>query len=305
MMIDALLATCNSRFTTERHKKPCDNCNYIEKCPSVYNECERCLERIHFPSRFTDGLPPRKYDCVNMADYYTCKYTHKYTSELIYALNNLKDLIDIENIKILSFGCGPCTDLLALDYLREANIYSYNNLEYRGVDYSKNVWKNIHKDIKNECLAGTKVRFFYDDACKIIDDIADGQWVPHLVVFQYFFSDMNKNADIGEVTSFINRFAEYANMKMPLNSYIVMNDINLSTMYGGGREYFDKLLTLMDKGLYYKGYFKNNSRPTTYKYGREFEKNNLFFETRTVSRYNPFESCSSAQMIFKKGVEVT
>jgi hypothetical protein len=300
-MLQQLLSACDNRFQSERHGKTCGGCTYTGFCPNDACECEKCLELVHFPDRVVVGAPPRQYNCTHMADYYVCKYACKYVSELIYAFERLKDLMSLQNIKVLSFGCGPCTDLLALDFLRQRGDYCFTNLEYRGVDYSKDVWANIHRDIKTKHSAGVDVKFAYSDARDLIDKIVADKWIPDLVVFQYFFSDMNKNAEASEVSAFVNAFAEYTNTKMLDNSYIVLNDINLSIKFGGGREYFDRLLTQMNNGVHVKGHFHNNSRPNTYDYGQQFEHNKLFFDISTLALFSPFGSCSSAQMIFKKG----
>jgi hypothetical protein len=55
----------------------------------------------------------------------------------------LRDVKSSDNLKVLSFGCGPCTDLLALDCLWNTREYSYRKLEYRGVDYSEVVWSRV------------------------------------------------------------------------------------------------------------------------------------------------------------------
>jgi hypothetical protein len=240
-----------------------------------------------------------------MADFYVCKYACKYSSELVYAFGLLKDLISRRNLKVLSFGCGPCTDLLALDYLRGNDAYCYEFLDYRGVDYGEYVWQDIHDDIKSICPDEVHVRFSYKNAKTFITRMTSCSWVPDLIVFQYFFSDMHKSAGAREVNAFINEFAKYANSRMHLNSYIVLNDINLSTQYGGGREYFDKLFNALSRGLHDKGHFHNNTRKNTYGYGRELEKNSLFFGTSNLKIYNPFTSCSSAQMIYQKGGKET
>lgn len=304
-MIDSLLMACDQRFQRERHGQKCHNCTYGGFCPNAECECERCLELVHFPTRVAEGAPPRRYDCTHMADYYVCKYACKYVSELIYAFQCLIDLRKRHDIKVLSFGCGPCTDLLALDYLRRSGVYGFKTLEYRGVDYGQEVWNNIHKDIIEFSPTGIDTKFFYEDARKLIQKIAAGRWAPDLVVFQYFFSDMNKNAKPGEILLFVNAFAEYSNTKMPVDSYIVLNDINLSTARGGGREYFYRLFKHINNGLFLsKGHFHNNLR-NAYNYGCEFERNDLFFDISTLWLYNPFGSCSSAQMIIKKGGEAT
>lgn len=70
-------------------------------------------------------------------------------SELVYALSQVKDLRDKKHLRVMSVGCGPCTDLFALDYLNENGIFKFETIEYRGIDLAKTVWGEIHKQIKN------------------------------------------------------------------------------------------------------------------------------------------------------------
>lgn len=143
-MLQTILSRCDERF--RNHTAQCFNCTYGEYCP---HDCERCLDFIHNPSHAPYGAPDRKYDCIHMADMYTCKYSCRYTSELVYALRRFTDLKNQEQIRVLSFGCGPCTDLFALDYLKQHNEMHFQNIEYRGIDYSRDVWFPIHSDIKS------------------------------------------------------------------------------------------------------------------------------------------------------------
>jgi hypothetical protein len=304
-MIDDLLSACDNRFQTDRHGRSCDNCTYFGFCPNDICECEKCLELVHFPDRVAVDVPPRQYDCTHMADYYVCKYACRYTSEIAYAFERMRCLKAQRSIKVLSFGCGPCTDLLALDYLRQTGEYQFETLEYRGIDYGQAVWENIHTDLDLCKSAGINVRFFYDDAKVIINQIAKGNWAPDLVVFQYFFSDMNKNSDTSDITDFIQTFAQYANRMMPSGSYIVLNDINLSIRWKGGREYFDRLNDQLQGFESRRAHF-NNDRPGrgTFQYGSgsdgEYTDNNLMFKTEHLINYNPFTHCSSAQMLLKR-----
>jgi hypothetical protein len=300
-MFNQLLAACNNRYLYEKKHCTGNKCTYAGFCPNT-GECGSCLKLVHFPDRVKEDAPQRQYDCTHMADYYVCKYACKYISELIYAFVQLQDLKNKRTLKVLSFGCGPCTDLLALDHLRQQQIYSYDTLEYRGVDYGRDVWANIHNDISTMISEDDiVVKFYYNDVIKLISTIANGTWIPDLVVFQYFFSDMNKNSPKQEIANFMNTFAKYANTKMGDCSYIVFNDINLSVSYGGGREYFDRIHNLLDGGCYTTGHFHNEIRPNTYEYGQIFPDNSLFFDINGLTLYQPFESCSSAQMIYKKG----
>lgn len=304
-MIETILAKCD-----ERYEKPecaeCIDCTYKGHCPG---NCEICLDYIHNPLHAPNGAPERKYDCVHMADMYTCKYSYRYTSEIIYALKRCKDLWNLDSLKVLSFGCGPCTDLFAIDYLHESGKLRYQNIEYRGVDYSKDVWKYIHRDIKQFENQSRKIDFFYKDACELITTIERGNWVPNLIVFQYVFSDMQKHTSSQSINYFMDTFAKYYNRKISSKTYIILNDVNLGKEYGGGRQYFDQLCNKLEGTITRKGRFCNdNSRseyyPRGYTYGEdsdgEFPDNRNFFDINNWRVYSPFDTCASAQMIIKK-----
>ena len=305
-MISQFLSTCDKRYQNTQSCDSCDDCSYKDFCP---HDCEKCLDFIHTPSHAPDGAPNRKYDCDRMADFYVCKYTCRYTSEMIYALRRLKDLSNKQSIKVLSLGCGPCTDLLALEYLQAKREYSFANLEYRGIDYSEDVWKEIHTNIKSLSPDGIVAKFYYQDICDFIDKIGKGAWVPDLVTFQYFLSDLHKHSATTAVNNFIKSFAQFANDHMASNSYIVMNDINLGAGYGGGRDYFDTLYSLLTSCTCRRGRFCNdNSRspfyPRGYTYGDdddgEFPCNKNMFLLSQWTAYSPFDTCASAQMLIKK-----
>jgi len=51
-----------------------------------------------------------------------------------------------------------------------------------------------------------KVRFYYKDACDLVKEIAEGLWIPDLVTFQYFFSDMKKHSQTEKIDEFHSGF---------------------------------------------------------------------------------------------------
>lgn len=152
MLLETILLSCDKRHRMLQNKQ-CSGCSYGEFCP---HNCEKCLDAIHNPNHACEGAPARKYDCVHMADVYTCKYSCRYTSEIMYALERCIDLHDVASLEVLSFGCGPCTDLFAIESLRGKSVLSFEEIEYRGVDYSETVWKNIHQDIQSYNNRNTK-----------------------------------------------------------------------------------------------------------------------------------------------------
>lgn len=305
MMLESILLDCDKRYEKSGHEQ-CADCSYGSFCK---HDCEKCLDAIHNHSHAPEGAPERQYDCVHMADVYTCKYSCRYTSEIIYALERCKDLCDIKELKVLSFGCGPCTDLFAIEFLRKKQILSYQKIEYRGVDYSEDVWKWIHRDILQFQDAYCKIGFYYNDACELINKIVEGAWVPNLIVFQYVFSDMEKHTDAGKIKNFIDVFARYYNTKIQPNTYTILNDVNLGRGYGGGREYFDQLYGKLDGSVCQKGRFCNDNAkssyyPRGYTYGEdsdgEFPRNTNQFDLSPWKKYSPYDTCASAQMMIKK-----
>jgi len=301
MLIHEILNKCIGRYEKPECEQ-CEDCSYGECCP---HDCEKCLDYLHNPNHAPENAPERKYDCVHMADFYTCKYSCRYTSELMYAIQRCVDIQDIDKLKVLSFGCGPCTDLFALDALKEKRLISFDNIQYRGVDYSKEVWANIHRNITELKKENMNVRFFYKDACQLIDEIANGSWTPNLIVFQYVFSDMQKHTTSDDIRHFINTFAKYYNNKISPNTYVILNDINLGCSYGGGRDHFDSLLNKLRNGIYSKNYFCNDNStssyyPRGYTYGDELPDNRNYFNLSGLRKFSPFDTCASAQMIIKK-----
>ena len=185
----------------------------------------------------------------------------------------------------------------------------YEELDYRGVDYSEDVWKLIHTDIKAFETENVKINFWYNDICAEIYAITQGSWRPDLIVFQYVFSDMHKNSGEAKTNSFIEAFANYYNEKVELKTYLLLNDVNLGKGYGGGREYFDSLYNRLIIASGAKGQFCNdNSRsnryPRGYPYGGEMRDNKNLFDIRKWQKYSPYDTCASALMLIKKELQV-
>ena len=115
---------------------------------------------------------------------------------------------------------------------------------------------------------------------------------------------MEKNCDDKELRMFLSKTASFINDKMDDNTYIVLNDINLSTNMGGGREHFDTLLRMIPDSEYRQYHFNNSNKSKHYHYGDEYETNELVLApTVDLRDYEPFNTCASAQLIIKKVME--
>lgn len=101
-------------------------------------------KKVHYPQNAPEQ---RKYDCVHMADCYYCKYAYKYASEIVYGLSRFAGIRNKKKLKIMSVGCGPCTEPAAVDYLKKKGFLNYGKLQYRGIDPLGSVWNPIWDDI--------------------------------------------------------------------------------------------------------------------------------------------------------------
>lgn len=128
MLLYDLIENCSYRDEYQNEHEQCEGCSYGECCP---RDCQDCLQYVHYPQK---APAPRKYDCVHMADCYYCKYAYKYASEMVYGLSCFAEIRDKKKLKIMSVGCGPCTELAAVDYLRNEGVLNYDQLDYRGID---------------------------------------------------------------------------------------------------------------------------------------------------------------------------
>ena len=290
-MISSIVAHCHERYIHSR----CISCSYQEHCP---HDCAKCLHYIHTP---TAAPAPREYDCGHMADFYVCKYAHKYTSEMYCALMQAQDAKNKSHLRVLSIGCGPCTDLLALNLLQQEKIYEFSSVEYRGIELDTSIWENILTDIGTICPLGYDICIANADVCMYIDTLMEDDWRPDIIILQYVFSDMQKKCDTNTIEAFVACLAHYFDT-CDQNTYIICNDINLSTTFNGGREYFDLLFRKIASRKQCRTlHFKNSNKANHYEYGEEYRTNELIcIPPEYLNRYDPYLSCASAQIIIKK-----
>lgn len=296
MLLYDLIEKCSYRDEFQNGHEQCLDCSYGDHCPG---NCQICLQCVPYPQ---SAPAPRKYDCVHMADCYYCKYAYKYASEIVYGLSCFAEIRNKKKLKIMSVGCGPCTELAAIDYLEEKGILNYEELQYRGIDPLGNVWNRIWDDIIK--YFGDGINFYQNDILELVDIIVNHSWVPDVLIFQYVFSDMYKHSNIVEITKFIDKLSFFLNSCVEKPIYILCNDINLSTSYGGGREFFDILESrISSPKIVRRMHFDNVNKDRHYDYGDEYSSNALVFDeiSYEIKRaYNPFDSCASAQILIKK-----
>ena len=301
MLIDEMLEYCKDDYSNKN--RACTDCNHTCECPG---DCSVCLYQIHY--KHSEPGARHSYNCRFLSDYYVCKYSFKYTSEIIYALHQdeVSYLQDKSKLNVLSIGCGPCTDLFALDCLSNAHEYNFDKLEYIGVDLLPQPWGRLHNEIKGYYANDPKfnANFCYKDIKNVIPVLISQKFKFHLIIMNYLLSDFHKYGGEISVLDFLNKLVYYIVNVCP-DTAIVINDINLACSLGGGRDYFDTLY----RKLSHSGFrccqlhFDKSNKERHFEYGVEYPSNDLLFDPRIVNEYYsfaPYESCASAQIIIYK-----
>lgn len=145
MLMEDLVIFCNKEYQNSE----CYPCTAKKMCNVECGiNCKDCLDDIHWHrNEYRD-----EYNCERLLDYYVCRYSYKYCSEIIYALDEL-DLSAYPYFHILSLGCGGAPDLMAFEYMQYRQKISYCGLD-------KNIfWKKIHNFIEDN-FEGGSVKFY-------------------------------------------------------------------------------------------------------------------------------------------------
>ncbi len=288
--IHDIVIYCNDLYKNNHSEYRCENCE--NKCKG---SCESCLDAIHFGD-------DRRYNCKNIVNYYFCKYIYKYSSEIKYLFEAHHTLIGLDNLRVLSIGCGPCTDLFGILTAIE-NSEDNKKLEYTGIDLN-DTWVDIHDYILANKSDDFKVEFIYDDVFNIIhSDKFKKEINPNIIVFQYVLSDIIKyNNDI-EIKDFLDKLINEIIIKLEDDSFIIFNDIN----HMDTRKYFDYMRNkISSQGIniqWKKHHFKHDIKPY-YRYGTEHDSNNVAYDVpfEILGTYSPWTFCSSSQLVIRKKV---
>lgn len=290
MDINDIVNYCDDLYTRNETYYRCESCN--NECQG---NCENCLDKIHFGDK-------RRYNCENIKNYYICKYIYKYSSEIQYLFETHHTLKELNHMKILSIGCGPCTDLFGI-----INTICDNKLdvliEYTGIDLN-DIWKDIHDFINENNNEIINTHFIYDDVFDIVkkDEFKD-ILNTNILIFQYVLSDIIKYKTDKETEDFIKKIVDEIILNLENNSFIIFNDIN----YFDSRKYFDYMLNeIRNRGIdiqYQSHHFNNNVRKSHYDYGHEYNSNDVKLDIpqEILDQYRPWTFCSSAQLIIRKG----
>jgi len=292
-MIQELVEFCDASFAPNTKGLPCYGNPIIS--------CTDCLKEIHF-NRGSN----REYDCMNMCHWYVCQDIYRYVSEMAWQLHDTKLGLRkrIAPLNICSIGCGPCSELIAIEEYRRKNglTFEYN---YTGFDLN-NVWSPIQHKVASLTADPTSIKFVNED---VFDYYGHTEDRPDMIIMNYMLSDMLKH---GEKTfaEFLNNFFNFVD---GLSScFILINDINLGRNKSEPRYYYDTICDRIKKGCSHGGFdcikyhFADSQKPY-FRFEEKRPMSEVLFKVpeKIAKQYNTNTECHSAQMTIIKKKEST
>ena len=295
MLINELTLFCDKNYMSScagscmRYNQ----CNHAVKCSGG---CSNCLKEIHFPESDSDRCD---YNCLKLINFYVCRYTHKYASEMFYLLGKSRVLSGMKEYKILSLGCGGCSDLIAFD------TFAVNkNLAYVGIEINR-LWEHVHNFIhKYKGIKRKKFikNFGYFDAL----DVMQINPQSNVLVLNYVLSSIHRSVPSKTMNFLRVLYAFMTNPNLSRPFVFLFNDVN-NTFYG--RNNFDRMICAVqnfygERISIQRFYFdyKNDDEGKVYRYGTKHIASGLLYALPyklRVSQYGIREFCTSAQVLIE------
>lgn len=285
MLIDELTSFCDVAYRNMN----CQKCNHPNNCP---NNCGKCLDEVHFHN---GNSYKRYYDCPRMINFYVCRYTHKYASEVYYLLSQSSVLNKMDKWRIISAGCGGCSDLIAFDTLARQQD---KNFHYVGADINP-LWKPVHDFVGSCVKENSTAKFTYSNALDLIFAVKDKF---NVLMLNYIISSIY-HYDRAKAEKFMRDIYDLAMCGKFARPFIIaVNDVNHTNE---GRD----LVNCFAQNLY--NYFGGNNifvqryyfpYGAPFRYGRSYENYELIYPVPNklcAGNYGIRPFCTSAQTLIE------
>ena len=289
MPINKLVQYCHSEYLLKVEQ--CSQCPNRAQGSCTSKNCSTCFQEMFFENT------GRTFNCVCSTYSYVCRYIYQYSSEILHILKLLKPWfkdengIKIDSLNVLSIGCGPCSEVFAVDsFLKEIE---YNGtITYNGFD-TNSIWGDVQN--KAKAILPFSVNISTQNCFDYIRATSNYTY-PNVLILNYLLSDICIH---GNITQFINDVVENIIDPMPSRSIIIINDINLRNP----RDYYKSLIQKIN--------IKNNAGQIAfsfigYTYGHRYNYNHTFFSLKEesiemlIKMYGTKTLCTSAQLVILK-----
>lgn len=291
------LFPCNGiRYKVCAHDAMCGmHCCIDGNCVSCLSDMFRKHEQAN-----------RVYNCLPITYTYTLRFLNRYASEVYHILNTFLDsFTDLSGKNIVSIGCGPATELVALERICREN--SINSVQYHGFDMNT-VWESVQSMLGR--MVCNPVSTFYNNCLKDNTEILKNA---KLLIANYLLSDIYKHSNNScqnrQVLDFLNNSILPIFNAMPKDSYLLINDVNSCNM---GRDDIEEWFQSLDANLFerhwgtFEMYYKDRNgylRPMTFKSPGTILRNKSFVFSDIIDLFaysKNVTECNSAFVLIKK-----
>lgn len=288
-MLEAATSYCAAMF---QQYAICRHCTHPSgRCSG---SCRDCSEQVNYHK---DG-GRTDYDCQNFMYYYTCRYSWKYCSEILYAMEQI-DSSRYPAYNILSLGCGGAPDLMAFEMrFPEADGKS---IAYTGYDANP-YWQIIHALIYGYAQArGIAARFLTQNIFAALDDEKTELHSFNIIILQYLISHFQPDgrSDSAErlFAGLINKILRHPARVSP--TLFLLNDIDHSDIRNCYALFLRKL---SESGYSATIIIRRHFKEREYDYGddstQHVSQNNKFSIPETIkTKFDCAIRCTSAQLI--------
>lgn len=277
---------------------PSGRCSSTGKTSCCWSQC---LREIFQHDTNLEGRA--RYNCNKLICQYLYRHLDKQASEILVALKEMDDIISsFSELNVISIGCGPCTELVALDYYNQENGYN-KNINYIGVDIEP-TWEIMHTQINDfirqqhyhidfKCSFGdaTEIKFLENSFNERIN----------IIILNYIVSSLYSNNEIQKLNTLYSNIAKLISRNNIHNCVIIINDMNLSIR--GTDTFIDIVTNLKNNAIRIinqkSRYFEAERTPV---YGTKYYSNKTIFEDFFYPRSFSNNKSTSAQLLVQCGV---
>jgi len=189
-----------------------------------YNNCVDCLGKI-----FYDPIHRhRKYECLPITYTYVERFTDTFASEVYRILDNHDYIFnDIEEKNILSLGCGPATELIAIEkIMRDKSINA--PCHYAGFD-KNDIWSSVWNFII-QIFQSNHISVAFQNVLLLPDNSLLQN--TKLLILNHVVSDVYKHSKYpsADTYNFLQTDITQIIHQMPSDSFILISDANSNRM---------------------------------------------------------------------------
>lgn len=289
---------CNDDFCRRNNCKNCSINDAFGNRDNCYGCCLECSEEVHYGRSWRNEAFRREYNCQKLIYYYTCRYSWKYCSEIMYALESV-NLNKYGAYSVLSLGCGQSPDLMAIE---QENRFDGKSVSYAGYDINP-YWESVQDEVQSYCRGAVNIHCHYetDDVIENLSNSRGG--FANIIVMSYLlssFPDSKRRFNTTQLFDLIiNKVLAYKGREPVL---IIVNDIDHNTK---ARDYFDSLIRKIQEAGYHGNVLKKHFSSRN---GRDYGDGSIQYASNANkflipddigNDFNCAIQCTSAQCIIE------